>query len=113
MAKNERLYVKVSAEEKAAIKEKMKQIGMTNMSEFVRLAVAVNPVVNIDMEGIYKLSYEMNRIGNNINQIAKQANATKHIYKTDIDNVKDKLNQLNDFIALVNKKAYISKAKEE
>ncbi|MCD8215224.1 MAG: MobC family plasmid mobilization relaxosome protein [Clostridiales bacterium] len=106
--KSERLYVKVTAEEKAAIKEKMQKIGMTNLSEFVRLAVAVNPVVNLDMNAIYKLSYEMNRIGNNINQIAKMANTSKHIYKSDIDEVNAGLKQLNNFISLINKKSYLS-----
>lgn len=108
MVRNQRLCIQVTAEEKSAIKEKMKQIGMTNLSEFVRLAVTVNPVVNVDMEAIYKLSYEMNRIGNNINQIAKMANTSKHIYQSDIDEVNAKLKQLNDFIALINKKVYLS-----
>lgn len=106
--KNERLYVKVTAEEKAAIKAKMEQIGMTNLSEFVRQAVTVNPVVNLDMNAIYKLSYEMNRIGNNINQIVKAANSSKNIYQSDIDEINAKLKHLNDFIAFINQKAYLS-----
>ncbi|MCD7904843.1 MAG: MobC family plasmid mobilization relaxosome protein [Clostridiales bacterium] len=108
MIRNQRLCIQVTAEEKAAIKEKMKQADMTNMSEFIRMAVTVNPIVNIDMTAIFKLSYEINRIGNNINQIAKKANASKHICQSDIDEVKEKLNYINDFITLVNKKAFMS-----
>ncbi len=113
MARNQRLVVQVTAEEKEAIRSKMKQIGMTNMSEFVRLAVNVNPILNLDMNGIYKLSYEINRIGNNINQIAKQANRSGTVYKNDLAEINDKLQQLNNFVDLINKKARLSKSKEE
>ncbi|MCD8214089.1 MAG: MobC family plasmid mobilization relaxosome protein [Clostridiales bacterium] len=110
--KSEILHIRLTAEEKEAIKEKMKTVGMTNMSKFVRLALEVNPVVSLDMNGIYKLAYEVNRIGNNINQIAKHVNTTRNLYKNELDNIANELHQLNHFINLIKEKIQQSGSKE-
>ncbi|MCD8214291.1 MAG: MobC family plasmid mobilization relaxosome protein [Clostridiales bacterium] len=99
--RNQRLYVMVTEEEKEAVKQKMNKPGMTNLGEFVRLALTVNPIVSVDMKGLNKLLYELNKIGTNINQIAKVANTSKNIYQSDIDEIKDYLRKINSFIETV------------
>ncbi|MCD8159368.1 MAG: MobC family plasmid mobilization relaxosome protein [Clostridiales bacterium] len=99
--RNQRLYVMVTEEEKEAVKQKMNKLGMTNLGEFVRLALTVNPIVSVDMRGLNKLLYELNKIGTNINQIAKVANTSKNIYQSDIDEIKDYLRKINGFIETV------------
>lgn len=99
--RNQRLYVMVTEEEKEAVKQKMNKPGMTNLGEFVRLALTVNPIVSVDMKGLNRLLYELNKIGTNINQIAKVANTSKNIYQSDIDEIKDYLRKINSFIETV------------
>lgn len=87
--RNVRLYVNVTAEEKRAIEEKMKIMRMSNMGEFVRLALTTTQPVNIDTSGFLALSYEINHLGVNLNQIAKKVNTTNAVYENDIRECKE------------------------
>ena len=87
--RNVRLYVNVTEEEKKAIQEKMKIMRMTNMGEFVRLALTTTQPANIDTSGLYALSYEINHLGVNLNQIAKKVNTTNAVYENDINECKE------------------------
>ena len=82
--RNIRLNVNLTEEEKQAIQDKMKIMRMTNMGEFVRLALTVSQPVNIETSGLLKLSYEINRLGNNFNQIAKKVNTNNAATEEDI-----------------------------
>ncbi len=93
--RNSTLKVMLTEDEKAAIKEKMKILGITTISEFVRKALSVSPLVSIDMSSLNELGYEINRIGNNINQIAKIANQTKNIYQNDIADLQTKIETID------------------
>ena len=43
--------------------------------------------INVDYSDIKELAYEVNRIGNNINQIAHRINSEGIIYKKEIEEV--------------------------
>ncbi|MCC8014788.1 MAG: plasmid mobilization relaxosome protein MobC, partial [Eubacterium sp.] len=101
--RNERLYVMVTKEEKEAIKQKMSKLGMTNLGDFVRLCLTVNPIVQIDVTKINELIYEINKIGVNVNQIANIAITSKNVYQSDIEDVKHQLDKLNKFIKIIGK----------
>ena len=87
----------------------MKLAGMTNMGEFVRTILSYNPVVKLDTEGLRQLAYQVEKLGININQIAKHANQSGSLYENDIKDIQDKMNSLNVIVeelysALKNKK---------
>lgn len=96
--RNKRLYVMVTEEEKAKLKEKMLSIGMVNMSEFIRMVLKYGQAYNLDTSSMSKLAYEINRVGNNINQIAKKVNQTDNVQKKDLDEILQKLNYLNEYL---------------
>ena len=50
------------------------------------------------MDKMQNLMYELNRIGNNINQIAFKVNAKNEILSNDILEVKEQLSFISDFI---------------
>ena len=87
--RNINLRVMVTEEEKRAIEEKMKIMRMSNMGEFVRLALTTTQPVNIDTSGFLALSYEINHLGVNLNQIAKKVNTTNAVYENDIRECKE------------------------
>jgi ribosome maturation protein Sdo1 len=66
-------------------KEKLDQIvsenNVKNLSEFMRQIVLTGQYKNIDKcrNNYEKFLYELNRIGNNLNQIAKQCNINKSV----------------------------------
>ena len=103
--RNVRLNVNLTEEEKQAIQDKMKIMRMTNMGEFVRLALTVSQPVNIETSGLLALSYEVNRLGNNLNQIAKKVNTNNAAYEEDIKECREIFNKaetaLSSFFDLV------------
>lgn len=100
--RNERIYVMVTEKEKADIIQKMKNAGMNNLGEFIRLSVSEKPVINVDINVIARLLYELNKIGVNLNQIAKTANITQGFYPTDIEEIKNCINAINSMIDKLN-----------
>ena len=88
--RNERLYVMVTSEEKEIITNKMKKSGMTNLGEFVRLALTYTNITNVDTSAMRDLTYEINKIGVNINQIAKAANSRSSVYESEIKEINEK-----------------------
>ena len=92
------LKIWVTEEEKEIIKKKMEKVGMTNMGEFVRLCLKYQKLVKIDAEPMLDLTYEINKIGVNINQIAKKVNETNSIYQNDINEIKQKQDEIKNLI---------------
>ena len=56
------------------------------------------PIVNIDTRPFYSVANELNRIGTNINQIAKIANTSRSIYKDDIAEIQEDMKELSEIV---------------
>lgn len=96
--RNIRIVVMVTEEEKKDILSKMKKAGMTNLGKFIRLVLKAGDVVNIDLQALYDLSYEVNKVGLNLNQIAKALNRTGNIYENDIRQIKKDFEEHYEFV---------------
>ena len=88
MKKNQIIKVRVTPEEKALIEERMQKMQIINLSAFVRKMMLNGLCIRLDMKDIRELSYQVSRLGNNMNQYAKKANETGSIYKEDIDDIR-------------------------
>ncbi|WP_349821189.1 plasmid mobilization protein, partial [Clostridium saudiense] len=77
-------FFRVNEEEDKMIKEKMKQLGTDNFGAYARKMLIDGYVVKTDYTTIKNLIKEINKIGVNINQIAKRTNETNRIYEDDI-----------------------------
>ncbi|MEK5288788.1 plasmid mobilization relaxosome protein MobC [Streptococcus sp. FSL R7-0212] len=64
----------VTEEENIKIKKQMKVAELENFSNFARLMLTTGQVTVVDFEGLIDFKKEVNRIGVNINQIAKGVN---------------------------------------
>lgn len=84
----------VNEEEDKIIKEKMKQLGTDNFGAYARKMLIDGYVVKTDYTTIKNLIKEINKIGVNINQIAKRANETNRVYEDDIKELKGELEQV-------------------
>ena len=67
-------FFRVNEEEDKMIKEKMKQLGTDNFGAYARKMLIDGYVVKTDYTTIKNLIKEINKIGVNINQIAKRTN---------------------------------------
>lgn len=82
--KTEYLHVRITPAERKRIEAKMKELGFRNMSAYIRKMSLDGLCVQLDLKDIREFTEQVSRIGNNLNQYAKVANATGSIYAQDI-----------------------------
>lgn len=82
------LRVPVTAEERVLIEQKMRQMGTGCFSVYARKMLIDGYVIKIDYSDVKALTAELQKIGTNINQIAKRANATGTLYAQDMEDIK-------------------------
>ena len=85
---------RVTEEERALIEEKMKLIPTRNMAAYLRKMAIDGYVIQVDHSDIKAMTAEIQKIGVNINQIARRANATGSVYREDIEEIKGVLNEI-------------------
>ena len=85
------IHIMVTEYEHALIEERLKESGKNSMREYI-VDMSINGyIINVDFKEMKNLTYESNKIGNNINQIAYRANSTDYVSQADIKEIKDKL----------------------
>lgn len=77
------IYVWVSEEEHAAIKERMEEAGTQNLSAYIRKMALNGYVLNVDLAPVRELVSLQRRCANNLNQVAIHAN-TYGVYPSEI-----------------------------
>lgn len=92
--RDKQLNIRVTQYEYELIKERMKKSGSASLREFVVDAATNGFLINVDYSDIKSLSYEINRIGNNVNQIAHRINSEGIIYKTEIEEVQENIDMI-------------------
>lgn len=86
----------VFEEEKEFILKKMEVCKINNISAYLR-KVAIDGKIEVnDYSWVRELNYNLNKIGVNINQIAKRVNETGSVYKSDMNDICNKMNEIRD-----------------
>ena len=85
---------RVTEEERALIEGKMKLVPTRNMEAYLRKMAIDGYIIQIDHSDIKAMTAEIQKIGVNINQIAKRANATGSVYQEDIEEIKGVLAEI-------------------
>ena len=85
---------RVTEEERVLIEEKMKLVPTRNMEAYLRKMAIDGYVVQIDHSDIKAMTAEIQKIGVNINQIARRVNATGSVYEHDIAEIKGALAEI-------------------
>ena len=84
----------VTEEEKNLIEEKMKLIPTRNMTAYLRKIAIDGYVIQVDHTDIKAMTAEIQKIGVNVNQIARRVNATGNAYQEDIEEIKGVLAEI-------------------
>ena len=82
--RNQYIQIMVSAEERQAIEDKMKQLGIKNMSAYMRKMALNGYYIMLDLGELKEILRLLRYCSNNINQYARKANETGSIYKADV-----------------------------
>ena len=77
--RSETLCLRIMPEEKEIIKRKMQETKSRNYVDFIMKAISIHHTTNIDTRPLMKIGGELNRIGVNVNQIAKEVNTSKNL----------------------------------
>lgn len=83
--------MRVTPRENELIKERMELNGFKNFNTYARYMLLTGEVVTVDYSELIKLRMEINRIGTNINQLAKYVNTNEEITLENFQNLQDSL----------------------
>ena len=80
-----RKEIVLTEEEKEIIKKRMKEVGMNNMSAYIRRMALYGYVIHLDMSDLKEVLRFMKINSNNLNQYTKRANETGSVYQEDVN----------------------------
>ena len=81
-------------DEQYILDEKFRLSEMKSKSAFLRKLILYGYVYDVDYSYLRNYNTELGRISSNLNQIAKWINSTGNIYKEDMDEVKELMNEV-------------------
>ena len=86
--RNVQSIIRVTEEERSLIEEKMRQIPTLNLSAYARKILIDGYIITLDLQEVKGHTAQLQKIGVNINQIAKRINETGRIYADDMNEIK-------------------------
>ena len=92
--RDKQINFRVTTAEKQMIKDRIEKSGCIDDGEYLRQMAINGYILCLDNSDIKQLLYEVNKIGTNINQIAHKVNSVNEIYQTDIDEIKEYMDQI-------------------
>lgn len=84
----------VTAEERALIEQKMAQLPTQRIGAYLRKMAIDGYIIYTDTTDIKAFTAELSAIGRNINQIAKKLNAGGPAYQSDIQEIRERQEQI-------------------
>ena len=84
----------VTDEERKLIEHKISLVPTNQIGAYLRKMAIDGYIIYTDTKDIQAMNKELQRIGRNINQIAKRVNSTSSIYMTDIEELKEDLQNI-------------------
>ena len=84
----------VTAEEKELMERKMAQLQTRRIGAYLRKMAIDGYIIYTDTADIKAFTKELSAIGRNINQIAKRINAGGPAYQADMDEIRERLDEI-------------------
>lgn len=80
--------------EAALIKERMAELGITNLSAYLRKMAVDGYIIHLDMGDIQEMIRLLRICSNNLNQYTRRANETGSVYAADAEDLRTRLDDL-------------------
>jgi len=84
----------VTEEEKRLIDEKMKLLPTQRYGAYLRKMAIDGYIIQLDTTDMKEMNAALSAIGRNINQIAKRINAGGPVYQADMDEIRERLDEI-------------------
>ena len=85
---------RVSEEELGMIRIRMKDMGITSRSEFLRELAISGYIVRLQLDELKDLIRLTRYAGNNLNQLTRKVNEGQELYEEDLCDIKERFAQL-------------------
>lgn len=95
------LHFMVTEQELEWIKDRMAELGITNLSAYLRKMAVDGYIIHLDMGDIQEMTRLLRICSNNLNQYTRRANETGSIYAADVEDLHERLDELWDGIEKV------------
>jgi hypothetical protein len=93
-SRNVQMIIRMTPEEKEFILKKAAKSGCSTLNLYALKMLIAGEVKSVDLSHYHELAREVSRIGTNINQIAKFANANNGIYAQEIKDLQCKMEDI-------------------
>ena len=94
--KTVRVEFVMSEQDAELVKGRMAELGITNLSAYLRKMAVDGYIIHIDMGDIQEMVRLLRICSNNLNQYAKRANETGSVYAADVEDLRTRLDGLWD-----------------
>ena len=94
--KTVRMQLVISQKEADLIKERMAELGITNLSAYLRKMAVDGYIIHLDTGDIQEMVRLLRICSNNLNQYARRANENGSIYAADVEDLRERLDSLWD-----------------
>ncbi len=94
--KSVRVEFVMSEQDAELVKGRMAELGITNLSAYLRKMAVDGYIIHLDMSDIQEMVRLLRICSNNLNQYARRANETRSIYAADVDDLRTRLDSLWD-----------------
>ena len=88
------IHMYVSEQEKKMIRDRMDETGIVSVSAFLRRMAIDGYIIHVDMSDIRALTKLLDICSKNLNQYVRRANETGSIYETDIEDLRERLREI-------------------
>ena len=85
-----------SEQDAELVKGRMAELGITNLSAYLRKMAVDGYIIHLDMGDIQEMVRLLRICSNNLNQYAKRANETGSVYAADVEDLRTRLDGLWD-----------------
>ena len=85
--RSEVLILRLTPKEKAHIRQRMADMGVQNMSAFIRKMALNGYCVTLQIPELEQISSQLRRLNANLNQYTKRAHMSGNVYQEDVEDL--------------------------
>ena len=94
--RDQQLHFRVSQPELERIRNKMESSGILSIGSYLRKMALDGYCLYLDLPQLRRMAYLLQMCSNNLNQYAKRANECDKVYAADMDDLRQRLDELID-----------------
>ena len=92
--RDQQLHFRVSKAELDRIHVKMAELSILSIGAYLRKMALDGYCIRLDLKELNRMAYLLQMCSNNLNQYAKRANESGRVYRTDIEDLRARLDEL-------------------